>query len=115
MERFERFEGFLDRNGLRNTFTHGDGGAAFEARMSALTFPPGIRPWNDADLASLTSRFGWMQTRIAELSLDNARLKRELKQTTTKPTPPATPTTSVYRRARKVVARPIRRALQSGR
>ncbi|MFC8512316.1 polysaccharide pyruvyl transferase family protein [Streptomyces sp. NPDC057257] len=115
VERFERFEGFLDRNGLRNTFTHGDGGAAFEARMSALTFPPGIRPWNDADLASLTSRFGWMQTRIAELSLDNARLKRELKQTTTKPTPPATPTTSVYRRARKVVARPIRRALQSGR
>ncbi|MEV6111383.1 hypothetical protein AB0L59_02430 [Streptomyces sp. NPDC052109] len=57
-ERFDRFAGFLDKNGLRNTFTHGDGGAAFEERMRSLSFPPGIRPWNDTDLASLTSRFG---------------------------------------------------------
>ncbi|MBK3642381.1 polysaccharide pyruvyl transferase family protein [Streptomyces sp. MBT33] len=109
-ERFERFAAFLGRNGLENTFTHGDGGAAFDARMGKLSFPAGIRPWNDADLASLTSRFGWMQTRLAELSLDNDRLRRELERTATAPAP-----TSVYRKARRVVARPIRRALQTGR
>ncbi|WP_443063352.1 polysaccharide pyruvyl transferase family protein [Streptomyces sp. NBC_00445] len=112
-ERFERFTGFLDRNGLRNTFTHGDGGAAFEERMRALSFPAGIRPWNDADIASLTSRFGWLHSRIAELAVDNAKLKRELKRAAT-PAAPA-PSTSVYRKARRVVGRPIRRALQSGR
>ncbi|WP_458243731.1 polysaccharide pyruvyl transferase family protein [Streptomyces sp. MAI_2237] len=110
-ERFERFTAFLGRNGLENTFTHGDGGAAFDARMRKLSFPAGIRPWNDADLASLTSRFGWMQTRLAELSLDNDRLKRELERTATASAAP----TSVYRKARRVVARPIRRALQTGR
>jgi hypothetical protein len=113
-ERFERFTAFLDRNGLENTFTHGDGGAAFEARMKALNFPPAIRPWNEADLASLTSRFGWMQTRITELSLDNAQLKRELERNAGR-SGTATSTTSVYRRARRVVGRPIRRALQTGR
>ncbi|WP_443062453.1 polysaccharide pyruvyl transferase family protein [Streptomyces sp. NBC_00457] len=112
-ERFERFTGFLDRNGLRNTFTHGDGGAAFDARMRSLAFPAGIRPWNDADIASLTSRFGWLHSRIAELAVDNAKLKRELKRAAT-PAAPA-PSTSVYRKARRVVGRPIRRALQSGR
>ncbi|WP_405672102.1 polysaccharide pyruvyl transferase family protein [Streptomyces sp. NBC_01530] len=114
LERFERFTGFLDRNDLENTFTHGDGGAGFEARMKELAFPAGIRPWNDADLASLTSRFGWMQSRITELSLDNAQLKRELERGTAKQGT-AAPSTSVYRRARRVVGRPIRRALQSGR
>ncbi|MGI5454772.1 polysaccharide pyruvyl transferase family protein [Streptomyces sp. CA-249302] len=115
LERFERFTAFLDRNGLRNTFTHGDAGAAFESRMNDLAFPAGIRPWNNVDLASLTSRFGWMQSRIAELALDNDRLKRELKRGATKSATPDPASTSVYRRARRVVARPIRKALQSGR
>ncbi|MFE9018787.1 polysaccharide pyruvyl transferase family protein [Streptomyces sp. NPDC007808] len=112
-ERFERFTAFLDRNGLENTFTHGDGGAAFEERMRSLSFPAGIRPWNDADLASLTSRFGWLQSRVGELAAENDRLRREL----TRAAGPggALPTSSVYRRARRVVGAPIRRALQSGR
>ncbi|MEV1077656.1 polysaccharide pyruvyl transferase family protein [Streptomyces sp. NPDC050211] len=114
-ERFERFTGFLDRNGLRNTFTHGDGGAAFDARMGSLAFPAGIRPWNDADIASLTSRFGWLHSRIGELAADNAKLKRELKRSANPAVAPAPPPTSVYRKARRVVGRPIRRALQSGR
>jgi hypothetical protein len=114
LERFERFTAFLDNNGLENTFTHGDGGAAFEARMRSLPFPAGIRPWNDADLASLTSRFGWLQSRISELSLDNAQLRRQLERGAA-PSGTAAPSTSVYRRARRVVGRPIRRALQSGR
>ncbi|MDC0766260.1 polysaccharide pyruvyl transferase family protein [Streptomyces sp. HD] len=112
-ERFERFTAFLDRNGLENTFAHGDGGAAFEERLRSLPFPPGIRPWNDADLASLTTRFGWLQSRITELGADNDRLKRELARTTKAGT--AFPAASVYRRARRAVGGPIRRALQSGR
>ncbi|MFJ7073252.1 polysaccharide pyruvyl transferase family protein [Streptomyces sp. NPDC098781] len=111
-ERFERFTGFLDRNGLENTFTHGEGGAAFEAHMRSLSFPAGIRPWNDADLTSLTSRFGFLQSRVGELAADNDRLRRELSRVGKGGTlPPA----SVYRRARRVVGAPIRRALKSGR
>ncbi|MBY8343098.1 polysaccharide pyruvyl transferase family protein [Streptomyces spinosirectus] len=112
LERFERFTGFLERNGLENTFTHGDGGAAFEARLRSLDFPPGVRPWNDTDITSLTSRFGWLHTRISELTLDNAQLKRELERRAAKTATPGS--SSVYRRARSAVGRPIRRALQAG-
>nr|WP_235453759.1 polysaccharide pyruvyl transferase family protein [Streptomyces olivochromogenes] len=117
-ERFERFTAFLDKNGLENTFSHGDGGAAYEERMRSLTFPAGIRPWNETDLASLTSRFGWLHSRITELSVDNAQLKRELARTragakATAKAATVVPATSVYRRARRAVGRPIRRALRS--
>ncbi|MFJ3862346.1 polysaccharide pyruvyl transferase family protein [Streptomyces nigra] len=111
-ERFERFTAFLDRNGLENTFTHGDGGAAFEERMRSLTFPAGIGPWNEVDLTSLSSRFAFLQRRVGELGKDNERLRRELGRATQ--SGGALPT-SVYRRARRVVGGPIRRALQSGR
>ncbi|MEU5311772.1 polysaccharide pyruvyl transferase family protein [Streptomyces sp. NPDC021562] len=114
LERFDRFTGFLDRNGLQNTFTHGDGGAAFEERMGALTFPAGVRPWNDADPASLTSRFGWLHTRIDELSLDNARLQRELARSGARIKSVGAQPASVYRRARRAVGRPIRKALGTG-
>ncbi|MEU1533425.1 polysaccharide pyruvyl transferase family protein [Streptomyces fagopyri] len=118
-ERFERFTGFLDRNGLRNTFTHGDAGAAYDRRMASLTFPAGVRPWNDADVASLTTRFGWLQTRITELSTDNAKLRRDLDRAR-RGAPKAlaravVPQRSVYRMARRAVGRPLRKALQSGR
>ncbi|MFJ2603831.1 polysaccharide pyruvyl transferase family protein [Streptomyces sp. NPDC091279] len=116
-ERFERFTGFLDRNGLRNTFSHGDSGAAFDARLAELDFPAGVGPWNDTDVASLTSRFGWLQSRIAELSLDNAQLRREVARGAARGAvaAPTASSKSVYRRARTVVGRPIRRALQGGR
>jgi hypothetical protein len=120
-QRFERFTAFLDRNGLENTFTHGDGGAAFEERVRTLAFPPGIRPWNDTDIASLGARFGWLNSRVTELSADNAKLKRELARARTgaKASPKAAAaapvTASVYRKARRVVGRPLRRALQGGR
>ncbi|MEV6766794.1 polysaccharide pyruvyl transferase family protein [Streptomyces sp. NPDC051105] len=115
-ERFERFTGFLDRNGLENTFTHGDGGAAFEERMRALAFPAGIRPWNEADLTSLSSRFGWLHSRIDELSLDNVKLRKELARAGSRAKAAAVvvPPPSVYRRARRAVGKPIRRALGTG-
>ncbi|MET7984201.1 MULTISPECIES: polysaccharide pyruvyl transferase family protein [unclassified Streptomyces] len=118
-ERFERFTGFLTRNGLENTFTHGDGGAAHEERIRSLPFPPGVRPWNDADIASLTTRFGFLQSRITELSTENVRLQRELtrspKAARLAQGPAGTPGRSVYRLARRAVGRPLRKALQSGR
>jgi hypothetical protein len=108
-ERFERFTAFLDRNGLENTYTHGDGGAAFDERMRSLTFPAGIRPWNEFDLASMAGRFAFLQRRVGELAKDNERLRRDLDRAT--PGGGALPK-SVYRRARRVVGAPIRRALQ---
>ncbi len=116
--RFERFTEFLSRNGLDNTFTHGDGGAAFEERLRALSFPAGVRPWIDSDPASLASRVGWLHGRIGALAADNAKLKKELANSKAKAKTVAIPaqrSTSVYRRARKVVGGPLRRALQSGR
>ncbi|WP_330339996.1 polysaccharide pyruvyl transferase family protein [Streptomyces sp. NBC_00557] len=113
-ERFDRFTGFLEKNGLRNTFTHGDGGAAFEKRMRSLSFPPGIRPWNDTDLASLSSRFGWLHSQVSELTQANAKLRKELARSRKEQGALPAPATSVYRRARRVVGRPLRRALQSG-
>jgi len=112
-ERFARFAGFMERNGLENTFTHGDGGAAFEERQRALPLPPGVRPWNDADPASLGSRFSWLHTQVGELTRDNAELRRELARAKKTQSAPAAP--SVYRRARRAVGRPLKRALQTGR
>ncbi|MCM1968533.1 MULTISPECIES: polysaccharide pyruvyl transferase family protein [Streptomyces] len=114
-ERFERFTGFLDRNGLQNTFTHGDGGQAFEERLRSLSFPPGIRPWIDNDPAELAARFGWLQTRIGQLASDNAKLKKQLAEAkSTRTVTSAVPVqrTSVYRRARRVVGTPLRKAIR---
>ncbi|WP_327315024.1 polysaccharide pyruvyl transferase family protein [Streptomyces sp. NBC_01235] len=112
-ERFDRFTAFLDRNGLRNTFTHGDGGEAFEKKLRSLSFPAGVRPWNNADPASLTSRFGWLQQRIVELDTHNAQLKHELSKTRTGGKATAViPAPSIYRRARRAVGGPLRRALK---
>jgi len=49
-ELFATYAGFLRKNGLRNVFTDGDGGAAFEARMSAAVLPPGV-----------SAQTGWLQ------------------------------------------------------
>ncbi|MER5597573.1 polysaccharide pyruvyl transferase family protein [Streptomyces sp. NPDC002265] len=115
-QRFDRFTAFLDKNGLENTFTHGDGGAAFEKKLRSLAFPAGVRPWNDADLASLTSRFGWLQQRITELDSHNTQLQRDLAKARSgakAAAKAALPSPSIYRRARRAVGRPLRQALKS--
>ncbi|WP_460065551.1 polysaccharide pyruvyl transferase family protein [Streptomyces sp. YKOK-I1] len=116
-ERFDRFTSFLDKNGLENTFTHGDGGKAFDEQLRALRFPEGLRPWNDADVASLTSRFGWLQQRITELDTHNTQLKRELAKSRAGAKAAAkaaaaltSPTPSIYRRARRVMGRALKPA-----
>ncbi|MFH8799578.1 polysaccharide pyruvyl transferase family protein [Streptomyces sp. NPDC017936] len=114
-ERFERFTAFLDKNGLENTFTHGDGGEAFEKKLRSLAFPAGVRPWTDVDLDSLAGRFGWLQQRITELDTQNTQLKRELtrsKAAAKAAAKAAFPAPSIYRRARRVVGGPLKRALK---
>ncbi|HET9381886.1 MAG TPA: polysaccharide pyruvyl transferase family protein [Streptomyces sp.] len=115
--RFERFTAFLDRNGLENTFTHGDCGAAFDERVRSLTFPPGVRPFNDTGAEALGARFGFLNSRLAELSADNTKLRRELAlaRSGAGAGAAAPATTSVYRKARRAVGRPLRRALRAGR
>ncbi|MEU6014280.1 polysaccharide pyruvyl transferase family protein [Streptomyces sp. NPDC047515] len=109
-ERFDRFMNFLDKNGLENTFTHGDGGAAFESRMSGLAFPPGIRPWVGADAATMSARLGWLQSQLTDLTEQNNQLKRKLAKNSAVPVQRST-----YQRARSVVGRPIKRALRPSR
>ncbi|MFJ4684867.1 polysaccharide pyruvyl transferase family protein [Streptomyces sp. NPDC091377] len=109
-ERFERFTGFLARNGLEDTFTHGDGGAAFEERMLDLSFPPGVRPWLDTSIAEMSSRLGFLHGRVEALTADNAKLRKELKARPAAAAAPAkgpVPAPSVYRRARRVVSRAL--------
>ncbi|MET9920322.1 polysaccharide pyruvyl transferase family protein [Streptomyces sp. NPDC006435] len=109
-ERFDRFVNFLDKNGLENTFTHGDGGAAFEAEMSKLAFPPGVRPWTGTDVAATASRMNWLQSQLTELATENAQLQRKLSKTSLLPSQRST-----YQRARSAVGRPIKRALRPSR
>lgn len=109
-DRFDRFVGFLDRNGLENTFSHGDGGAAFDARLREITFAPAVRPWNEAGVDAVSARFHWLSARLEDLTERNAALETRLAKSLTGPAA----ATSVYRRARRVVGRPIKRALSKG-
>jgi len=76
--RFDVFSRFLKANGLKNVYKHGDGGAAFEARMSAVDLPPAIvsgmklrqrLPWVREHLASVTGRVDHSPNRLAVLAL----------------------------------------------
>jgi hypothetical protein len=73
-ERFAVFARFLKANGLHNVFRHGDGGAAFDARMSAVDLPPAIvsgmklrqrLPWVREHVASVTGRAHESPKRLA--------------------------------------------------
>lgn len=114
-ERFLRFTGFMERNGLENAFTHGDGGAAFEAQLAGLTLPPAVRPWIDSDPGTLSGRFSWMHSQMEELSAQNARLRKQLAKKAAPVTVQAGKGKAVwpsaYRQARRVVGRPVRRLL----
>ncbi|MEU9057898.1 hypothetical protein AB0D13_03105 [Streptomyces sp. NPDC048430] len=72
-ERFDRFMNFLDKNGRENTFIHGDGGAAYETRMSELAFPSGIHPWNGTDAPEMGARLNWLQSQLTTLTAQNAQ------------------------------------------
>ncbi len=117
-ERFLRFTGFMEKNGLENAFTHGDGGAAFDARLAELSLPPAVRPWVDSDPESLRGRFSFMQSRLDELTQQNAALLSQLGARSRRVgfrgqgTDSATALPAVYRRARRVVGRPVKKLLR---
>jgi hypothetical protein len=60
---------------------------------------------------------GWLNNRVGELTEENTRLRQDLARAKTgaRRSVAAPTTASVYRRARRVVGAPLRRALQGGR
>lgn len=108
---------FLDKNGLENTFTHGDGGAAFESRMSELAFPAGVRPWTGSGVPEMSTRLNWLQSQMTELTDRNTLLERRLAKASRVPVPRESegPERRPYQRARRVIPGPIKRALRNAR
>ncbi|MET9019152.1 polysaccharide pyruvyl transferase family protein [Actinopolymorpha sp. NPDC004070] len=72
-ERFDRVVAFLDRNGLRNAYTHGDRGAAFDAELAALDLPASIPVWDGGDDGNLRYRV----SRLRELTTATDARARE--------------------------------------
>ncbi|HCA86209.1 MAG TPA: polysaccharide pyruvyl transferase [Streptomyces sp.] len=116
-ERFDRFTAFLDKNDLQNTFDHGDGGAAFEARMRETAFPPALRAWDGAPDGHLDYRFNWLRQQTKQSRAEHAALTKRLAQLTEQKETLAarlaalesrSATPSTYRRARRAVGRRIR-------
>ncbi|WP_234389132.1 polysaccharide pyruvyl transferase family protein [Streptomyces sp. AS58] len=76
-ERFDRIVAFLDRNDLKNTYTHGDGGAAFDARLAALDLPASMPVWDGSDDGHMRYRVARLRERIAAA---NARIDTRVKE-----------------------------------
>ncbi|CAL9551999.1 hypothetical protein SUDANB176_04463 [Streptomyces sp. enrichment culture] len=76
-ERFERIVAFLDRNDLRNTYTHGDRGAAFDARLAALELPASMQVWDGSDDGHMRYRVSRLRERIA---VANTRIDKRVKE-----------------------------------
>ncbi|WP_405694897.1 polysaccharide pyruvyl transferase family protein [Streptomyces sp. NBC_01185] len=118
-ERFLRFTGFMEKNGLENTFHHGDSGKAFDALLSKRALPAAVRPWTGTDPDEMSSRFSFMKSRMEELAEQNALLLSQLEGKNGRAIniklqggDGATAWPSAYRRARRVVGRPVRRLLR---
>ncbi|MFJ2953202.1 polysaccharide pyruvyl transferase family protein [Streptomyces sp. NPDC087270] len=86
-ERFTRYTDFLDRNDLANTYSHGDAGAAFDARLAGTELPPSVSLWDGADDGALRYRFARLREQIAtdraaaeRRANDLARKNRELQK-----------------------------------
>ena len=65
-KRFAHFAEFLMRNGLENTFQHGDAGVAFEAHLSELDPTPSLRLWDGADDGDLRYRISRLRELVAQ-------------------------------------------------
>lgn len=66
-DRFQRLVRFLDRHGVDHVYgAQGDGGAAFEERLTGITFAPPVKPWDGA--GNVGYRIAWLKenaTRVA--------------------------------------------------
>lgn len=119
-ERYDRFISFLDRQNLENVFSHGDGGAAFDARIKEIDFPPPIQVWDGSDDGALGYRTAWLRQQAlqaakehnesAELIRDLARKNTQLAKANSALAARVTALESgrrpsLYRRARRAVGR----------
>lgn len=77
-ERFRRMTAFLAAHDLENTFDHGDGGAAFEARWRALPPVPSLRPWDGSDDGAMRYRIALLRERLARTTAANARVEERV-------------------------------------
>jgi hypothetical protein len=65
-ERFGRLVAFLDKNSLENTFSHGDGGASYDARLAGLGLPPSMEVWDGSDDGGLRYRVSRLREQLQE-------------------------------------------------
>jgi Polysaccharide pyruvyl transferase len=84
-DRFQRLTAFLNKNDLENTYDHGDGGSAFEARMATVNLPPPLRLWDGSDDGALRYRFSRLREqhlqavrRTEDLAKKNKELRKRL-------------------------------------
>ncbi|MFD5632043.1 polysaccharide pyruvyl transferase family protein [Streptomyces sp. NPDC127072] len=84
-ERFDRITAFLDRNDLENTYQHGDGGAAYEARLATLDLPASLPVWDGSDdghmryrVSRLRERITVSDSKVADLTRKNRELRDRL-------------------------------------
>ncbi|MEU7470449.1 polysaccharide pyruvyl transferase family protein [Streptomyces sp. NPDC044984] len=78
-ERFDRIVAFLDRNGLKNTYTHGDGGAAFDARMAELELPASMPVWDGSDDGQMRYRLSRLREQITAAGEQTRKQAKESK------------------------------------
>jgi Polysaccharide pyruvyl transferase len=84
-DRFQRLTSFLGKNDLENTYDHGDGGFAFNARMATVNLPPPLRLWDGSDDGALRYRFSRLREKHAQvvrgietLTKKNVELRKRL-------------------------------------
>jgi hypothetical protein len=77
-DRFQRLTAFLNKNDLENTYDHGDGGSAFEARMATVKLPPPLRLWDGSDDGALRYRFSRLREQHHALAKKNKELRKRL-------------------------------------
>ncbi|MEQ7127627.1 polysaccharide pyruvyl transferase family protein [Actinopolymorpha sp. B11F2] len=78
-ERFERVVAFLDRNNLQNTYTHGDKGAAFDAKMASLELPASMPAWDGSNDANMRYRISRLRELIIASDIKAATANKRLR------------------------------------
>lgn len=77
-ERFRRLSAFLGKNSLENSFSHGDGGASFDARLAGLDLPPSLQVWDGSDDGRLKYRVSRLREELQEARSVSGRRIDEL-------------------------------------
>ncbi|MBS4752176.1 polysaccharide pyruvyl transferase family protein [Nocardioides sp. zg-ZUI104] len=116
-ERFARFESYLDAHGLKNTFTHGDGGVSFEQRLAAVDLPGPVEATKADDLGAAREYVDWLREYTRSLRSERSRLLGQVHDLR-RPAPapalvPALVPAGAAARVREAGARVVRRLRRS--